>query len=73
MEEIKKEFNERTKLILNHDQRRVLWRWIEEKLEEVYAKGVARGHYLGFQQAEKSIPSYQDAIDDLTEHLEEIK
>ena len=67
MEEIKKEFNERTKLILNHDQRRVLWRWIEEKLEEAYTKGETRGHYLGFQQAEKSIPSYQDAIDDLQE------
>lgn len=75
MTNIKKEFEQLTHNIRLSTNKQFddsdLWRWVEEKLKESYHKGETRGHYLGYQQAEKSIPSFKDAIDVLKYHLED--
>ena len=66
MKGLKKEFWD-----MKYENPEVIWGWIEEKLKESYHKGETRGHHLGYQQAEKSIPSFKDAIEVLKYHLED--
>ena len=73
MTDIKKEFenwwDDNIGGLIN--ERSKVWYWVELKLKESYHKGETRGHHLGYQQAEKSIPSFKDAIDVLKYHLED--
>ena len=64
IDEIKKEFY---KLEPEIDS---MWVWIEKTLNEAYHRGFDRGYDNGYEHAEKSLPSYNDAVEEFIEALE---